>query len=125
MDHNIPGKRWFRFLTPSRCPREPRRIRLHLEELEPRLALSTTPMPPTVFQAAQTLFFDGANLVVNNVTFQPNNAVLASIAANSPTVGPLAPLVVLAGELAEWNYLQAAVPLAHALAEFPGSPGAA
>jgi hypothetical protein len=132
MDYRSLWKRWFR-LPSSQPGRGPARTRPRLEELEPRLVLSpltgapdpSSGQPPSPFQAAVTLFFDGTQLIANQVTLQPQNAVLASIAANSPSAGPLAPVFVAAGAGAEFQFLQSAVvSLAHALAEFPGSPGA-
>ncbi|HTU20893.1 MAG TPA: hypothetical protein VMG10_22765 [Gemmataceae bacterium] len=92
------------------------RVPLALEPLEERwLPNATMPSPaspaPSFVQAAITLSIDGFELgqgFVNQYVFHidandayPNPpAVLnASIAFNSPYVGPFAPLIVLAGEI--------------------------
>jgi hypothetical protein len=85
---------------------------LALEELEPRVVLSTTDMtpPPTFFQAALALYIDGAQLVVNqefggiSINGGPSTVLFpgaqANIAFNAPYAGPFAFFFVLAGESA-------------------------
>jgi hypothetical protein len=103
------------------------RVVLALERLEERwlpnatmLPPSSPPPPPSFFQAALTLFRDGIQLGqgrVNQYLFHidvndaypvPLAALNASITSNSPYVGPLAPMFVLAGGIigAEVQYQQ-------------------
>jgi hypothetical protein len=75
-----------------------------------------SPPPPTPFQAAIALFFDGANLGVGEVNQNifhipeedafpvPPSALNASIAFNSPYAGPFASFFVLVGEVVGAQY---------------------
>lgn len=72
---------------------------------------SPTPPPPSIFQAALTLYMDGAQLLLDQLARfgNPNlAAVNASIALNSPNAGSFAELFVLAGEAAMAQQLSAA-----------------
>jgi len=89
--------------------RPSRHVRLSLEELEPRVVLSTTDVtpPPSFAQAALSLYIDGAELVLNqnlggistnggpSTVFFPG--AQANIAFNTPYAQPFSEFFVLAG----------------------------
>lgn len=58
------------------------------------------PQPSSLFQAALTLYLDGAEMILDQLTGHSTTAVQASIELNSPYAPVYAPLLVLAGELA-------------------------
>ncbi len=99
----------------TRCPSR-LGVTLNLEALEDRwlpngTIPTTSPPPPSFNQAASQLFTDGVYLGKGWVNqtflhFDPKTAYAvpladlnADIAFNSPFVGPLAPMFVLAGEI--------------------------
>jgi hypothetical protein len=65
------------------------------------------PPPPSFFQAAETLFIDGIDLVLDRYLNRLDaiSGLNASIAANSPYAEPFSPYFVLAGEVAAANAL--------------------
>jgi hypothetical protein len=102
-----------RLSPPPQRAGSPRRalVALELEPLEERWLPNATMPSPTFSQAALTLYINGIELgqgLVNQHVFgiDQNNAypvplaaLNASIAVNSPYVGPFAPMFVLAGEI--------------------------
>jgi hypothetical protein len=89
--------------------RPSRHVRLSLEELEPRVVLSTTDMtpPPSFQQAALSLYIDGAQLVLNQdfggISINGGASTVlfpgaqANIAFNTPYAQPFSQFFVLAG----------------------------
>ncbi len=65
-----------------------------------------TPAPPSPFQAALTLYFDGILMELDRMAGLPGADVQASINANMPFAGPWGGLFELAGELAVMHATQ-------------------
>ena len=79
--------------------RPPRRVRLSLEELEPRVVLSTTGVtpPPAFQQAAISLYIDGFELGFDQLSPLAIENLQPSIAYYTPYAQPFSQLLVLAG----------------------------
>jgi hypothetical protein len=79
--------------------RAPRSVRMSLEELEPRVVLSTTDAtpPPSFQQAAVALYIGGFELGFAQFSQLAMQSLQPSIAFYSPYAEPFAQLLVLAG----------------------------
>ncbi len=90
-----PSGRWAKR---SEAVRPPHCVRLSLEELEPRVVLSTTDItPPSFQQAALALYINGFELGFDQFSQIAMQNLQPSIAFYTPYAQPFAQLLVLAG----------------------------
>jgi hypothetical protein len=88
-----------RITKQSEADRPPHRVHLSLEELEPRVVLSTTDAtpPPSFQQAAIRLYIDGLELGFDQFSPLALQILQSSIAFYTPYAQPFSQLLVLAG----------------------------